>query len=114
MAPPAHPASRHHSRDRTAPFPREPFDARAKPDGLENRSRNEWRGSLGSEAMSQSDSQAAAFFRDVHKSRVVWLVRDEEGMPTHHSADGTRSLPFWSTSAHAQRAAKIWGAWTTR
>ncbi|MFG2946246.1 DUF2750 domain-containing protein [Streptomyces adustus] len=25
------------------------------------------------------------------------------------SADGTRSLPFWSTAARAQRAAKIWG-----
>jgi len=30
-------------------------------------------------------------------------------MPTFLSADGTRSLPFWSTSARAQRAAKLWG-----
>ena len=59
--------------------------------------------------MSQSGSQAAAFFRDVRDSRVVWLVRGDEGVPTHLSADGTRSLPFWSTSARAQRAAKIWG-----
>ncbi|MGW7718596.1 DUF2750 domain-containing protein [Streptomyces chartreusis] len=59
--------------------------------------------------MSQSGSQAAAFFRDVHQSRVVWLVRDDDGSPTRLSEDGTRSLPFWSTSARAQRAAKIWG-----
>ncbi|WP_443068270.1 DUF2750 domain-containing protein [Streptomyces sp. NBC_01358] len=59
--------------------------------------------------MSQSGSQAAAFFKDVHRSRVVWLVRDDDGSPTHLSPDGTRSLPFWSTSPRAQRAAKIWG-----
>jgi hypothetical protein len=59
--------------------------------------------------MSQSGSQAAAFFRDVRQSGVVWLVRDDDGSPTHLSADGTRSLPFWSTSPRAQRAAKIWG-----
>ncbi|WP_343299829.1 DUF2750 domain-containing protein [Streptomyces sp. AM 2-1-1] len=66
-------------------------------------------GTLGSVAMSQSGSQAAAFFRDVRTSRVVWLVRKDEGSPTHLSADGTRSFPFWSTSPRAQRAAKIWG-----
>ncbi|MER5816526.1 DUF2750 domain-containing protein [Streptomyces californicus] len=59
--------------------------------------------------MSQSGSQAAAFFRDVRVSRVVWLVRDDDGSPTHLSGDGTRSLPFWSTSPRAQSAAKIWG-----
>ncbi|MEV8599112.1 DUF2750 domain-containing protein [Streptomyces griseoviridis] len=59
--------------------------------------------------MSQSGSQAAAFFRDVRESRMVWLVRDGDGSPTRLSADGTRSLPFWSTSPRAQRAAKVWG-----
>jgi hypothetical protein len=59
--------------------------------------------------MSQSGSQAAAFFRGVRQSRVVWLVQCDEGSPTHLSEDGARSLPFWSTAARAQRAAKIWG-----
>ncbi|MFG2767657.1 DUF2750 domain-containing protein [Streptomyces rubiginosohelvolus] len=59
--------------------------------------------------MSQSGSQAAAFFQGVRESRVVWLVRDDDGSPTHLSADGTRSLPFWSTSPRAQKAATIWG-----
>ncbi|MEV0828001.1 DUF2750 domain-containing protein [Nonomuraea rubra] len=59
--------------------------------------------------MSQSGSQAAAFFREVGQSGVVWFVRDDEGSPAPRSADGTRSLPYWSTAARAQRAAKIWG-----
>ncbi|ROQ71501.1 uncharacterized protein DUF2750 [Streptomyces sp. CEV 2-1] len=59
--------------------------------------------------MSQSGSQAAAFFGDVRQSGVVWLVRDDDGSPTHLTVDGTRSLPFWPTSARAQKAAKIWG-----
>ncbi|MFI1539424.1 DUF2750 domain-containing protein [Streptomyces anandii] len=59
--------------------------------------------------MSQSGSQGAAFIRDVRQSDVIWLVRDDGGSPTF-SADGTRSLPFWSTSPRARRAAaKIWG-----
>ncbi|WP_436983036.1 DUF2750 domain-containing protein [Streptomyces sp. enrichment culture] len=59
--------------------------------------------------MSQSGSQAAAFFRDARQRGVVWFVRDDEGSPAPLSADGTRSLPYWSTSARAQRAATIWG-----
>ncbi|MBY8878495.1 DUF2750 domain-containing protein [Streptomyces sp. PLK6-54] len=59
--------------------------------------------------MSQSGSQAAAFFRDVPRTGVVWWVRDDEGTPAPLSDDGTRSLPFWSTAARAQRAADIWG-----
>ncbi|MEU8098503.1 DUF2750 domain-containing protein [Streptomyces rubiginosohelvolus] len=60
--------------------------------------------------MSQSGAEAAAFVRDVSQNSTVWLVRDDDGSPTHLSADGTRSLPFWSTSSRAQRrAAKIWG-----
>ncbi|MEU2021385.1 DUF2750 domain-containing protein [Streptomyces sp. NPDC016469] len=59
--------------------------------------------------MSQSGSQAAAFFRDVRRNRVVRLVQDDDGSPTHLAADGARSLPFWSTSARARRAAMVWG-----
>ncbi|MFC9316039.1 DUF2750 domain-containing protein [Streptomyces nigra] len=67
------------------------------------------RGTLGSRGMSQSGSQAAAFFREARQSGVVWFVRDDEGSPAPLSADSTRSLPYWSTAARAQRAAKIWG-----
>ncbi|MER5385941.1 DUF2750 domain-containing protein [Streptomyces sp. NPDC002688] len=63
--------------------------------------------------MSQSGSQAAAFFKDVRQSGVVWLVRDDDGSPTHFSADGTRSLPFWSTSARAASCAWRLRCWLT-
>ncbi len=43
--------------------------------------------------MSQSGSQAAAFFRDVRENRVVWPVRDGDGSPTHLSADGPGRPP---------------------
>lgn len=59
--------------------------------------------------MSQSGAQAAVFFRDVRRSRTVWFVRDEQGSPAPRNPDGTRSLPFWSTSARAARAARLWG-----
>nr|WP_151770296.1 DUF2750 domain-containing protein [Streptomyces abyssomicinicus] len=59
--------------------------------------------------MTQSGAQAAEFFRDARRNHRVWLVRDDNGSPTSLSEDGTRSLPFWSTSARAERAAKIWG-----
>ncbi|MFE5211899.1 DUF2750 domain-containing protein [Streptomyces sp. NPDC056600] len=59
--------------------------------------------------MSQSGAQAAAFFRDVVRSEVVWFVRDDGGIPAVRESDGTRCLPFWSTSARAERAARIWG-----
>ncbi|MFP8886009.1 DUF2750 domain-containing protein [Streptomyces mangrovi] len=59
--------------------------------------------------MSQSGAQAAAFFRDVPRSRTVWFVQDEQGSPVPRDSDGTRSLPFWSTSARATRAARVWG-----
>ena len=59
--------------------------------------------------MSQSGSQAAAFFRVVRRNRVVWLVRNDGGSSTVFSGHGGRGLPFWSTSARARRAAEIWG-----
>ncbi|WP_282689903.1 DUF2750 domain-containing protein [Streptomyces sp. CC216C] len=52
---------------------------------------------------------SSAFFRETCRSGVVWFVRDEEGSPAPLFEDGTRSLPYWSTRARAQRAAEIWG-----
>ncbi|MCX5395999.1 DUF2750 domain-containing protein [Streptomyces sp. NBC_00102] len=59
--------------------------------------------------MSQSGSQAAAFFRDVRRSGVVWIVRDDDGYASRLSTDGRGIFPFWSTPARATRAATIWG-----
>ena len=62
--------------------------------------------------MSQSASQAAAFFRDLAVHRVVWQVEDEQGRPAPMTASGQQAVPFWSTRARAQRAAAlgVWGA----
>ena len=54
--------------------------------------------------MSQSGSQAAAFFREVARHRVVWFVRDDNGSPTPDQV-----FPYWSSASRAQRAADIWG-----
>ncbi|MFF5293046.1 DUF2750 domain-containing protein [Paractinoplanes globisporus] len=61
--------------------------------------------------MSQSASQAAAFFRDLAVHRVVWQVEDEQGRPAPMTASGQRAMPFWSSRARAQRAANLgfWG-----
>ena len=59
--------------------------------------------------VSQSASQAAAFFREVTQHRLVWYVRDDQGSPAPVTSSGKRALPYWSSEARAQRAAKIWG-----
>lgn len=59
--------------------------------------------------MSQSGSQAAAFFREVARSQIVWLVRDDQGSPTPMTSSGMQAMPYWSSRARAQRAADIWG-----
>jgi len=59
--------------------------------------------------MSQSGSQATAFFREVARNQVVWFVRDDEGSPAPITSNGKRAAPYWSTLARAQRAAERWG-----
>ena len=59
--------------------------------------------------MSQSGSQAAAFFREIARHRLVWFVRDDQGSPTPKNDSGQRVLPYWSSQARARRAAAIWG-----
>jgi hypothetical protein len=59
--------------------------------------------------MSQSASQAAAFFREVTRHRVVWYVYDDVGRPAPMTTSGKRAAPYWSTLARAQRTAEIWG-----
>jgi len=59
--------------------------------------------------MSQSGSQAAAFFREVARHRTVWYVRDDQGSPAPTTSSGKRAMPHWSSRARAQRAADIWG-----
>jgi len=51
----------------------------------------------------QSASQAAAFYREVAVTGVVWTIRDDGGFPAPLRADGTRAQPFWSSRARVER-----------
>lgn len=53
--------------------------------------------------MSQSASQAHAFYRDVARDRRLWTIRDAGGYPAPMNPDGLRAMPFWSTLSRAQR-----------
>lgn len=54
--------------------------------------------------MTQSASQAWAFYREVAAERTLWTVEDDFGYPAPKTADGHRAQPFWSSQS---RAAKI-------
>ena len=53
--------------------------------------------------MSQSASQAAAFYRDVAKNKRVWTIKDDNGFPAPKTSSGKRSQPFWSTLSRAEK-----------
>jgi hypothetical protein len=53
--------------------------------------------------MTAAGSQAAAFYRDVARTGVAWTIRDDGGYPAPKTADGRRSMPFWSSLKRAQR-----------
>ncbi|GAA2759058.1 hypothetical protein GCM10009872_44180 [Actinopolymorpha rutila] len=57
----------------------------------------------GTGAMSQSASQASAFFEEAVHSQVVWTLRDRDGIPAPQNEDGRRAMPFWSTEARVKR-----------
>ena len=53
--------------------------------------------------MSQSASQAAAFYREVAKSQALWTVCDDGGIPAPRTRTGRRSMPVWSSLSRVQR-----------
>jgi hypothetical protein len=56
--------------------------------------------------MTQSASQAAAFYRDVARTGRVWTLEDEGGYPAPMTQEGRRSMPFWSSLARAKKIVK--------
>ncbi len=52
--------------------------------------------------MSESESQAAMFYREVAQSRVLWTIRDEGGFPAPKNSAGQRAQPFWSSEARVE------------
>lgn len=53
--------------------------------------------------MSQSASQAAAFYREVALTGSVWTIRDGGGFPAPENSEGRRAQPFWSSRRRAER-----------
>jgi hypothetical protein len=56
--------------------------------------------------MSASAAQAAAFYRDVARTRCVWTVRDAGGHPAPKNSRGIRAQPFWSSRSRVERIIK--------
>lgn len=53
--------------------------------------------------VSTAAAQAEAFYSEVLETGTVWTVRDAEGFPAPMTADGCRSMPFWSLRSRAER-----------
>jgi hypothetical protein len=53
--------------------------------------------------VSQSASQAAAFYREVALAGAVWTIRDAGGFPAPKNSEGRRVQPFWSSRKRAER-----------
>jgi hypothetical protein len=53
--------------------------------------------------MGISAAHAAAFFREVSASGLVWTIQDSAGFPAPLDEQGRRSMPFWSTASRAER-----------
>src|SRR5215470_11480129 len=53
--------------------------------------------------MTQAASQAAAFYRDVARTRTVWTIKDDGGFPAPKTPDGKRAQPFWSSRSRVQK-----------
>ena len=51
--------------------------------------------------MSIVPAHAAAFFREVAASSVVWGIKDSGGFPAPVAAGGKRAMPFWSSESRA-------------
>jgi hypothetical protein len=63
--------------------------------------------------VSQSASQAAAFYRDAAKFKTVWTLRDAEGFPAPMNRDGVRAQPFWSSRSRAEKIVATVPAYST-
>lgn len=53
--------------------------------------------------MTQAASQAAAFYRDVARDRMVWTLDDENGYPAPKTRTGQRAMPFWSSKSRVEK-----------
>lgn len=55
---------------------------------------------------------AAAFYREVAISRVVWAIQDAGGFPAPIGTDDRRAMPFWSSQSRALKVIESVRAYT--
>ena len=53
--------------------------------------------------MSQSASQAHAFYKEVGKTQVLYTLKDDRGFPAPITSSGRRAQPFWSSRSRVER-----------
>ena len=51
--------------------------------------------------MSVASLNAHHFYREVAANRVVWAIRDKDGIPVPINSEGVRAIPFWSLESRA-------------
>lgn len=56
--------------------------------------------------MSQSASQAAIFYQDVEKNKILFTIKDDKGYPAPMTSSGKRSMPFWSSKSRVEKIIK--------
>ena len=56
--------------------------------------------------MTTSSLHAAAFYKEVSKSKELWSIRDSGGIPSPKNLDGVRVMPFWSSRSRAEKIIK--------
>ena len=60
----------------------------------------------GEEKLSQSASQANAFYREVNITNEVWTLKDLNGFPAPLNSEGKRVMPFWSSEKRVLKIIK--------
>lgn len=53
--------------------------------------------------MSQSASQANAFYKEVARNQKMWTVKDSGGFPAPKNNEGKRAQLFWSSLFRVQK-----------
>lgn len=53
--------------------------------------------------MTVSAAQMKAFFTELAASSSVWTIEDADGIPAPKTAEGERTMPFWSKQSRAER-----------
>ncbi len=63
--------------------------------------------------MTQSASQAKAFYQEVARNKKLWTVKDADGFPAPKNGEGKQVQPFWSSLSRVQRIITTVRAYST-